>query len=108
MAKVGALFLNGGRWKGERIISQNWIERSTTYHVRLRGGRYGYLWWRPTFYVNGETVEVFSAQGYGGQVVFVLPELDMVVVFTSSNYEGPPKADQPFEILDKYILNAVR
>ena len=108
MAKIGLLFLNDGRWNGEQIISEDWIEQSTAQHVTLPGDNgYGYLWWRDSVHVNGEEVELISARGNGGQFIFVLPELDMVVVFTGSNYDSA-LSQQPLGILDRYILKAVR
>ena len=50
-------------------------------------------------------VPTYYASGNGGQFIFVLPDIDMVVVFTGSNYNSP-KSQQAFEILGKFILRA--
>jgi CubicO group peptidase (beta-lactamase class C family) len=50
-------------------------------------------------------VHSFAASGYGGQVIAVFPDLDMVIVITGSNYEKDE--GQPFEIMERFILPAV-
>jgi CubicO group peptidase (beta-lactamase class C family) len=123
MAKFGYLVLNGGTWKGERIIPAEWIKTSTRAHVSIpwdsmeetlgdeyvdiletEGDRYGYLWWLKTYDVNSQTVDSFYADGWGGQNIIVFPSLDMVVVFTGGNYVGPEPVD---EIVTRHILPAV-
>jgi CubicO group peptidase (beta-lactamase class C family) len=106
MAKFGYLFLNGGVWQGERIISQEWVEESTKERVRSAWGNgYGYQWWMKTYHVNSTSVDSFFASGWGGQEIIVFPSLDMVVVFTGGNYVEPSPID---DIVSQYILPAVR
>src|SRR6185295_8604002 len=45
MAKFGLLYLNGGQWKGKRLLSQDWVDQSLTKHSIVEGIEYGYLWW---------------------------------------------------------------
>ena len=82
MLKFGELYLNRGRVDGRQILSEEWIRRSTTAHTRSqRSGRaYGYGWWIRT--LGGH--RTFYAWGYGGQFIFIVPDLDLVVVMTSS------------------------
>ena len=49
---------------------------------------YGYLWWRGRQTINGRPIEGFWAQGNGGQIIFVCPNLDLVAVFTGGNYNS--------------------
>jgi hypothetical protein len=49
---------------------------------------YGYLWWRGTQEVDGRKVEAFWAQGNGGQIIFICPELDLVAVFTGGSFNS--------------------
>ncbi len=109
MAKFGYLFLSGGIWKGKRIISEKWIDESTKEHVNLSYLGYGYQWWRRTFFdiKTNTTIKSFFAWGYGGQYIFVLPELDAVIVFTGGNYLERQKAKAPFEMLENYIIPAL-
>jgi CubicO group peptidase (beta-lactamase class C family) len=101
MAKFGYLYLNNGTWDGEQIIPTEWVDQSADTLVDFNDfSGYSYQWWTyPTDIVN-----VYSAQGFRGQYIFVIPELDMVVVFTSSvpPYEPYP---QP-AILFEYIIAA--
>ncbi len=110
MARLGLLILQNGEWQGEQLISQAWVEQSTREHVALAfndtwGKGYGYLWWLSDVHIAGETVHSFAASGHGGQVIAVFPDLNMVVVFTGSNYDNDE--GQPFEIMERFILPAV-
>lgn len=87
MAKFGMLFLNEGEWQGEQLVSSEWVEESITVQfVRDSGSAdYGYQWWVRTFGDND--YHAYFAQGHGGQYIFVVPEIQLVIAFTS-NYEG--------------------
>jgi CubicO group peptidase (beta-lactamase class C family) len=106
MAKFGQLFLNEGMWNGTRIISKEWVEQSTQYHINPMvswADGYGYLWWLRNLRVNNNTVSSYKAIGWGGQEIFVLKDLAMVVVFTGANYVSDVPCD---EIMQRYILPA--
>jgi CubicO group peptidase (beta-lactamase class C family) len=101
--KLGQLYLNKGMWHGRRIVSEDWVAQSTSTHTRTNEKRlgnpeYAYLWWRHTFEVDGKTIRGFQAQGAGGQFLFVFPELDAVLVFTSDNY-GRSRQINPLKIV---------
>lgn len=83
MAKFGRLFLNGGAWEGQQIISEDWVRESTTLQFQRPTGSadYGYQWWVRTF--GAENYDAFFAQGHFGQYIFCVPELDLIAVFTS-------------------------
>ena len=99
MAKLGQFYLDSGIWQGEQIVSSEWVDGSTQTHAPSWWGGYGYQWW--TFPEAG----IFFAAGAFEQRIYVSPELDLVVVFTSSNMaegtresagertEGPPIVD---------------
>lgn len=82
MVKVGQMVLNGGTYEGRRIVSKEWIRNSFKTYTRSNYNPYdyGYMWWNK---MVGE-YKVFFAWGYGGQYIFMLPELDAVIVITSS------------------------
>lgn len=101
MAKFGYLYLNNGTWDGEQIVSTEWVQQSAETLVSFDDySGYSYQWWTyPTDIVN-----VYAAQGFAGQFIFVVPSLDMVVVFTSS---VPPYETYPhITILFEYIISA--
>jgi CubicO group peptidase (beta-lactamase class C family) len=94
-AKIGYLYLHGGRWDGKQIVSEQWVRDSIT--RRADPGRgpdagYGYGWWLDK--VNG--IDEFGGNGRGGQKVAVWAEKDMIVVVTGGGYPaaevGPPIA----------------
>ena len=109
MAKFGQLYLNGGVWEGEQLISEAWVEESTQKHATsdLHGEDFGYLWRMIDRTVEGRAVRSFEAWGNGGQFIMVFPSLDLVAVFTGENYGLFPEMEQPFEMIDQYVLPAV-
>lgn len=109
MLKVGQLVLQKGQYNGEQLISETWMEAATRPYFRSRysGHDYGYYWWLDTF--GG--YEAIFAWGYGGQYLFVIPEINMVVVCTSNLNNRPRGIDHNeaiFDLLARYILPAVR
>lgn len=109
MAKLGLLFLRQGTWGSERIVSKEWVERSTSFRVRtISGEEYGYLWWRRATSHRGAPLQTFYAIGNGGQQIIVAPSLDLVAVFTGSNYDTAATAGYPQGIFDRFVLAAVR
>ena len=78
MAKLGELYLNNGNWNGEQIISEQWINDSTTLQFDRSSGSadYGYQWWVRTFGENA--YPAYFAQGHYGQYIFVVQDLNLV------------------------------
>jgi CubicO group peptidase (beta-lactamase class C family) len=106
MAKIGQLMLDRGLWKGERLLSEAWITKSTTKQSEPRTGvDYGFLWQNGQAFIRQQLIEAFWASGNGGQYIIVLPDQGMVVVFTGGNYDSP-LASQPFTMLVEQILPA--
>ena len=108
--KFGQLYLNGGTWRGRRIMSQDWVRQSIT--PRYTIGRanylnYGYLWWSREYSYRDRTVRVYSALGNGGQVVMFIPELDLVIAANGGNYSDPTTVLMTNELIPRYILPAV-
>ena len=110
MLKFGQLYLNKGKWNGKQIISEEWVEKSFFKHTRLENvsdkNEYGYFWWHNDYMINNRQIKSVEARGAGGQYIFVIPELDSVVVITSGNYRNG-KTRQPEKILKNYILPAI-
>ena len=101
----GDLYRNGGKTKsGRQVVSQNWIDQSWTPRTnsRFSGDGYGYGWFLRQ--IGGQDVKF--GWGYGGQMVYVVPALDMTVVLTSK--ESRPSArngyrDQLHDLLAEII-----
>ncbi len=87
MAKFGQLFLNNGQWNNEQLISASWVAQSTAQHHDSGNWGYGYQWWTTDFTVEGNIIKSYYADGFGGQYIFVLPEIDAVVVFNGHAYQ---------------------
>jgi len=109
MAKFGSLYLNGGVYGGNRVLSADWVRKSLqryseginrTGEVSSRLGRYfrdlgyGYQWWSATV---GEH-EFDYAAGHGGQLIVLLHDLDMIIVTTADPlYDFPAEEGWGFE-----------
>ena len=103
LARLGYLYLRGGMWNGHRLVSREWISEATTFRFRpAKMGRaedfgYGYLWWLDEW--GG-----YSAHGSGGQYCYVIPDLDLVVVFTASL--SPGNFPLPWDYMKRFVLPA--
>ena len=109
MARLGELVLRGGRAGERQVVSREWLEGS---FARAAGPIdwprpvfYGRLWW--LFPPSGPaTTDVLTASGAGGQWIFVVPPLELVVVFTADQMN--PRFFAPMDMLFGEILAAVR
>jgi len=106
MARIGYMVLNNGHWQGRQIVSPEWIAESTQTHIIGLGVGYGYQWRRGKACINRQTIEVLYASGHGGQKIFIIPQLDLVAVFTSKVF-NPTGHTGPEKMLVKYILPAM-
>ncbi|HYO29242.1 MAG TPA: serine hydrolase [Thermomicrobiales bacterium] len=113
MAKIGYLYLNGGKWNGEQLVPAEWVVASTTAKASGTGylsganigdGPYGYHWW------VDETAggSAFVAFGYGGQYIYVVPDLDLVVVtgYADADPERSDLQQLPRPIIEELIVPA--
>lgn len=128
MAKIGMLYLQKGKWSGEQIIPADWVEESITAHSdpkkyryiydeagevdrMLSGGSwihtnivrpfadgYGYQWWL-------DKSGMYTALGTGGQYIMIVPQQNLIVVFTSK-LRGED-ASFPAKLLKKFILPSI-
>jgi len=85
--KFGQLYLNGGTWHGVRVVSAAWVSQSTARQVdRQDGSEDGFGWHRHVLQAGTRRFQTYEASGNGGQLVVVVPELDLVVATTAGNY----------------------
>jgi CubicO group peptidase (beta-lactamase class C family) len=109
LLKLGQLYLNGGTWNGKRVVPQAWVRASTQPHARIdEQTEYGYLWWLKSFKSGEKSFPAYFMTGNGGNKVVVLPELQMTVVLTSTNYNTRGMHEQTEKLLTDYILPAVQ
>lgn len=99
-ASVARLAVNRGRVGTEQVVSSAWLDASMADHVQIDDTtRYGYLWWRPRYEVDGKTYAANAMSGSGGNRVYVLPEFRTTVVLTKSDFrdsEAHEKSDRLF------------
>ena len=83
LARLGQLFIQNGVWEGKQIVSPLWIKESISPQADVGDGgwKYGFQWWLAPY---GEAKDKFAwtAEGFGGQQMFVLPEYNLIAVFT--------------------------
>lgn len=106
--KVGQMLLEGGRWRGRRVVSEEWARRSTSPLFALGSAHYGYLWWVTDYPYRGRTVRAFYAAGNGGQIVMGIPELDLLIGFYGGNYSDRVALVPQQVYVPEYILPAVK
>lgn len=96
MLKFGELYLNGGVYNGKRILDKSWVDASWTKYSHsgnsdffpLPGWGHGYQWWIAEIPDGLDRHwQVFFASGWGSQVIFIVPELDLVLVTAGDNYD---------------------
>ncbi|HWK89620.1 MAG TPA: serine hydrolase, partial [Longimicrobium sp.] len=106
--KLGQLYLDGGTWQGRRVLSEEWVKRSTApLYPMGRRARYGYLWWVWEYPYRGGTVQAYFASGNGGQEVMVIPQLDMVIATYGGNYAESAGWLSITDLIPRFILAAV-
>ena len=116
LARIGYLVLRKGKWNGQQIVSEKWINESTAHSVRAVRSffsyvpDYGYLWWLfPLDKRSGSNwdTDIITASGAKGQWLFIIPKYDLVVAATSSSATAQGFID-PLDFLYDYIIPSVK
>lgn len=99
MAKIGVLMAKNGLWNGARVVSETWIKESTRDQSSF--SNYGYYWY---------PIEdkAFYAEGHGGQLIWVYPEYDLVVVITSDSYAKSWNLSAPYTDIFSGIIASLK
>jgi len=108
--KFGQLMLNGGTWNGKRVVSEEWVRKSTSPHTTIgirRISPYGYLWWIIDYPYHGKTIQAFYAAGNGGQIVMAIPDLDVVCAFYGGNYSDFVIFQIQRKLVPEHVIPAV-
>ncbi len=103
LLRFGLLHMQDGRWEGEQVVPDDWIEATEAWHSDVEPGwGYGYWFWLTA--ISGHDVAI--AWGYGGQLVYLVRDLDMVVVITTNTRDYVPDYDG-YPLLREYVVPAV-
>jgi CubicO group peptidase (beta-lactamase class C family) len=92
MVKIGLLVMNNGKWQNHQLISEGWIKKATDSYLSTSfdTSTYGYFWWIREMKISGKrTTKLVSAEGAGGQKLYIFPEYELIVAFTERNYNTP-------------------
>jgi CubicO group peptidase (beta-lactamase class C family) len=106
LARIGQLVLDGGRFEGRQIVPGEWLEQSFRMHARADGLDYGYHWWLGPG--AGSAPSWVAGFGNGGQRLFVMPRLDLLVVVMAGNYNQPDAWKLPVAIITEIVLPGLR
>lgn len=112
-AKIGHLVLNKGSWNGRRIVSAEWIAESIKPRfqaIGMAGGLfyYGYQWWMGRTLAGDGEITWVAGMGLGGQRLFIVPDLDLVVMVTQGLYLSGRQGHAALDVLYDFVVPAVR
>ena len=111
---IGTMILGGGQWNGRPVTPAEWLVASFAPAISMPDGQqYGYQWYLSTIPINDgaggvRREKTINAVGNGGQRLFLLPRLDLVVAVTAGNYNTLNQGDPPMVVLRDLILPALR
>ena len=125
LLKVGQAYLDGGVWKGRRIVNAAWIKESTAPRMKITPATTGLTaeefgeaysegedalaWHLNGLTSGGRRYTAYAATGNGGQLLFVAPELHLTVVFTGGNYmQGGIWGRWPDQLIGEYIVPSIQ
>jgi CubicO group peptidase (beta-lactamase class C family) len=130
LLKLGQAYLDGGVWRGQRIVDATWVTRSTAPVIEISPATTGldpevfqnfygkdadgyardaYAWHLGDVHAGTKRYRAFNAGGNGGQLLFVIPELELVVVFTGGNYlQGGIWSRWRDDIIGAQLVAAIR
>jgi CubicO group peptidase (beta-lactamase class C family) len=108
MAKLGQLVLAHGLWNGRQIVPRDYMDEATAPQIQGAGAYfYGYQMWVGRSLVHKHEIDWAAGFGLGGQRVFVIPSVDLVVVLTAGLYKSPLQGTLTSDILNDVVLPAV-
>jgi len=121
--KVGQAYLDGGVWNGKRIVTEAWVKESIAPHVRISlettgvsgqafANNYyevdeGYAWHHINVKSGDKLYPAYHGNGNGGQLLLVLPQFDVAVMFTAGNYRQGLWNRERDDIFGEMILPAL-
>jgi CubicO group peptidase (beta-lactamase class C family) len=110
LAKLGQLVLSDGQWNGAPVVPKGWIAESTKPRIKALGGYfYGYQWWSGRSFLKDRELQWTAGLGYGGQHLYVLPDLALVVAVTAGLYASSLQQQDliPRTLFERHVLPAI-
>ncbi len=108
LIKIGQLVLDHGMWRGQQIVPADWIAAATS--PQINGDQlyfYGYQFWLGRSLLDKKQIDWVAGFGYGGQRLFIVPSLDMVVLIHAGLYSSSLQGRIPLSIFNRYVLASV-
>ncbi len=101
---IGNMVLNKGVYNDVRVVSEEWIETSTTNQISdFANFGYGYYWWLST----KDNVDLISARGWGGQMIYIVPEYNVVLTSLAEGYVSDSSAGSQFDEIEDLLVNDI-
>ena len=108
LLKIGLLYMDNGLWKGKQIVDKEWTNISLSPVVTRVGEKgYGFQFWTYNEVVNGKSIHVAEAKGNGGQRIFFVKELNLLVVITAGNYNKWDIVNDSHKALTDYVIPSI-
>lgn len=110
LAKIGQILLTDGVWNGKRVLPEGWVAEATKPRLNTDGSLfyYGYQWWLGRSLLRGRDLSWVGGFGNGGQRLYVVPALELVVVINAAHHGSPLQFLIPFAIFNRFVLPAVK
>jgi CubicO group peptidase (beta-lactamase class C family) len=111
LVKLGWLYYSAGKWEGRQVVPEEWVIESTKVQFDFNKGQdtgvengYGYKWW-----ISSKTgYHAFSALGYGGQSITVIPDLGLDIVITSMPDTLSINDEQREQFIKDYVITSIK
>lgn len=108
-AKLGRLLLTDGQWNGKQVLPAGWAAESIKPRINGEGLYfYGYQWWLGRSFRNGAPLDWTAGVGLGGQRLYVVPALDLIVMVNAGHYRDSLQGVIPAGIFNRIVLPAIR
>ncbi len=114
LLKIGELARLGGKWGGKQLVDASWLRASMAHQSvpsndAASRASDGYAWHRYTITANGRRYQEMEASGNGGQFIIVVPDAELVVVFTAGSFGRYRTWSAMRDVwLPRYVLSAIR